>query len=483
MRLPCNSSLLIVFTLSLFLAPKISGQTPALLWERTVNQFSYDYVSRTYPTADGGYLLGATTGDTFTLVYRPWVFRTNSIGEILWSKNYSMSGVWSSGTADLVFHEEDESFLIAGSALAGGSSSNNNQILMIKADSLGETIWEIMIGEEEFREYAYAAEGTSDNGYILAGSKSPPYGGDSDMLVVKTDSLGNVEWQKTFGETEDDYAFSIHQTTEGGYIVGGVSWSSSSHSSVLIKLDSSGNAEWQQEITCYGGIDLAEIQQTTDEGYIGFFTKKHGSPSRSTSVIWFDDAGNSLYESSHPFTSAGSMIQTLDKGAIVTGEYNDNFWMARVDSLGNTVWETTIGPPYEGYLGGAICSNSDGGYLVTSEKFEETGVDYDVWMLCYESCTGLVEQNETDTVLLNVSPVPASLLEGINIQYTIPQSTQLILTVHDLSGRVVDEVENLYTEAGEHSLHWYPDNLSAGMYFVRLNTGMALTTAECLIVE
>jgi hypothetical protein len=137
----------------------------------------------------------------------------------------------------------------------------------VKTDSNGNMVWNKTYGGEN-SEYAYFVQQTSDNGYILAGSTYSS-GTEFDMWLVKTDSSGNMQWNKTYGGSLDEEAYAVRQTSDGGYIITGFTDSFSDNRDIwLIKTDPSGNVEWSQT---YGGTREDEayaVQQTSDGGYI-----------------------------------------------------------------------------------------------------------------------------------------------------------------------------------------------------------------------
>jgi uncharacterized protein (DUF2147 family) len=122
--------------------------------------------------------------------------------------------------------------------------------------------------EEQVDDFAYSIQQTSDGGYIVAGFS---YSSSSslDFLIIKLNSSGNIQWAKTIGGTNSDYTYSIQQTSDGGYIVAGYSYSFSSYSdSLIIKLNSSGNIQWAKTIGGTNSDGVYSIQQTSDGGYI-----------------------------------------------------------------------------------------------------------------------------------------------------------------------------------------------------------------------
>jgi hypothetical protein len=125
---------------------------------------------------------------------------------------------------------------------AGGSD-----VFLIKTDSLGDTLWTRTYGGSG-SDYASSVRQTADGGYVLAGITNSFGAGGVDFYLVKTDSLGDALWTRTCGGDNHDIAYSVWQTTDGGYIVAGwtMSFGASNHPDVMVaRFDSMGN-------TCIG---------------------------------------------------------------------------------------------------------------------------------------------------------------------------------------------------------------------------------------
>jgi hypothetical protein len=229
-------------------------------WAKTYGGTRYDLALSVQQTSDGGYIVAGGTesfgwsNDAFFLI------KTDANGNVIWAKTYD------EGTFHRAFSVQQTSD--GGYIVAGWTYSWYNYIFLIKTDANGNRIWAKTYGGTD-DDWATSVQQTSDGGYIMAGITSSFGAGDYDIFLIKTDANGNVQWAKTYGGTDDDRAYSVQQTSDGGYIVAGRTWSFGVGGDIfLIKTDANGNIQWAKT---YGGIygDWAySVQQTSDGGYI-----------------------------------------------------------------------------------------------------------------------------------------------------------------------------------------------------------------------
>ena len=248
-------------------------------WTQNYGGNGLEFMTTLQQTSDGGFILGGTSysdnaGDNGEGDY--WAVKINSEGDVEWEQNYGGSSF-------------DELHSIAqltdgGYLLGGWTKSNDLDVSMnnggsdywvVKVNSLGEIEWEKSYGGFE-SEYLRTVHQTIDGGFLLGGAAADGFSNDDDFLVFKTDFEGNVEWERTYGGSSAEYIEVIKETSESGFIFGGSSKSSSGDVSSnfggydywLVLTNSDGEIEWEQN---YGSDDddlLSAAQQTSDGGFI-----------------------------------------------------------------------------------------------------------------------------------------------------------------------------------------------------------------------
>jgi hypothetical protein len=271
-------------------------------------------------TPDGGMIaIGSTRSADFDLpagdrdLGDMWVVKTNGAGGVIWQKPFGGS------LADFgikIIAAQGSGYLVTGSTeskdgfLAGNHGYADASL--IKLDENGNVVWKKLIGGQG-DDYVNTMHQTTDGGYILAGMSSSNSGSGgvftgSDAWVVKVDGNANILWQKYFGGIEFDYVSAILPTPDGGYLAAGTAQNPSFETSAWIfKLDATGAMVWQKK---YGGSDYDVF----------------------TSMVPSGDGG---------YVIAGG---TSSKDGDVTGNHglNDG-WVMKIDGLGNKLWQKAFG--------------------------------------------------------------------------------------------------------------------------------------------
>jgi len=257
----------------------------------------------------------------------------------------------------------DGGYIVAGETYSFGAGSTD--ILLFKTDANGNVIWTKTYGDE-FPNGAYSVQQTSDGGYIVAGYTD--YDGDK-ALLIKTDANGNVQWAKTYGGGDRNFAYSVQQTSDGGYIVAGYTDYGGANA-LLIKTDANGDIIWAKIYRGTGWSHASSVQQTSDGGYI-----VAGVIGGDVLLIKTDANGNIIWTKTYGGTSwdeASSIQQTSDGGYIVAGETysfgagGEDIFLIKTDAFGNVQWAKTYGGT-NGDWAFSVQQTSDGGYILVSE--------------------------------------------------------------------------------------------------------------------
>jgi hypothetical protein len=231
------------------------------LWTQTFGGYANDRAQSILQTPDGGYIItGITCG------FGEWgcdigLIKTDENGQEIWNRNHGGSG---DQKAYAVQQTTDGGYFLAG--YTDPFENLMLDILLLKVDINGNEIWRKTFGGSNW-DNAYSGQLTADGGYILAGYTKSYGNGEEDVWVLKTDPNGNEVWSRTFGGTGKDVAYSVQQTRDGGYILGGLTNSKGNggFDFWLIKTDPNGDLIW--DLTCGGSLDeYAFCVRETNEG-------------------------------------------------------------------------------------------------------------------------------------------------------------------------------------------------------------------------
>jgi hypothetical protein len=225
---------------------------------------------------------------------------------------------------------------------------------------------------------------TSDGGYIIIGATASVGAGYDDVYLIKTDAAGDTVWTRTYGGAGDDCGYSVQPTSGGGYIVTG----STSLHAYLVKADASGDTLWTRT---YGDTVWSagnSVQQTTDGGYIvaGFAYSFRGN---DFYLIKTDGSGDALWTRTYGGADgdvANSVQQTTDGGYIIAGGTmsfgagNLDVYLVKTDSSGDTLWTRTYGGTSydEGY---SVRQTLDSGYIIAGRTGSFGAGSADVYLI------------------------------------------------------------------------------------------------------
>jgi prepilin-type N-terminal cleavage/methylation domain-containing protein len=221
-------------------------------WAKTYGGSSWDQLSTLQQTLDGGYILGRYTTSFGAGSYDFFLIKTDANGNISWAKTYGGSS-WDE--LSYIQQTADGNYILAGFTQSFGAG--NHDFLLIKTDANGNISWAKTYGGSNI-DRLYIIQQTLDGGYILGGDTTSFGAGAYDFFLIKTDANGNISWAKTYGGGTLDYLRSLWQTSDGGYILGGItnSFGAGAYDFFLIKTDANGNISWAKT---YGGGEFINL--------------------------------------------------------------------------------------------------------------------------------------------------------------------------------------------------------------------------------
>jgi len=275
-------------------------------------------------TSDGGYAITGVAGTSEAAVnsFDFWLIKTDADGNHEWNKTYD--GGARDEAMDVV-ETNDGGYAIVGYTTSFGGDAD---AWLIKTHSDGTMEWNYPYGDSG-PDYGYSMVYTSAGEYIIAG-QTGPYD-NTDFWLIKVNSTGHMQWSKAYGGSANTgSALSVISTTDGGYAMTGYMWSlgASDADFWLAKTDSAGNMEWNK---AYGGGDndhARGVVQTNDEGYaIVGATKSFGEGQNDFWLVKTNSTGNMEWNETYggPYEDWGrSLVPTLDGGYAIAG-YTNSF--------------------------------------------------------------------------------------------------------------------------------------------------------------
>jgi len=363
-----------------------TSDPPIIHWNKTYGGTSDDRGESIQQTSDGGYVIAGETwsfgagGPDFYLA------KTDADCNIQWNKTY---GGPLYDQAYSVIQTSDGGYALSGRT--GSYGAGFYDFWLVKTDASGNMQWNKTYGGSNEEEASSVLE-AFDGGYVLAGYTNSYGAGGYDFWLVKTDGLGNAQWNKTYGGIGLDLAYSASQTADGGYIVAGYTSSVAGMGLEiwLVKTDSDGNQQWAQN---YGGVsdDVAySVRQTSDGGYVAAgWTNSFGAGGRDYLIVKTDGSGDHQWNKTYGGAMRDevySLIQSGDGGYLLAGPTwsfgagSADFWLIKTDEVGDAEWNITLGGANEDFAT-SVRQASDAGYIIAGYTSSFGAGSYDVWLV------------------------------------------------------------------------------------------------------
>ncbi|HMS35503.1 MAG TPA: T9SS type A sorting domain-containing protein [Ignavibacteria bacterium] len=428
-----------------FLLP-VCVQSQAVTWTRYYDPSgTRDFGIDALQMADKGYmiLLNSKSG--------MYILKTDYLGKEIWSKI-----IYPYGGSYRFLQTSDNGFAICGLSI-------QNRMILIKTDENGDTLWTKQYTIDGRQSRAWSIKATRDKGFVLCGSVYPHY--PNEAYVVKTDSIGNLEWQNTYSTFT---ATDIVQSTNGNYY--SVGWN------LLRKIDSLGNEVWIKST----GDALRIIE--SEDGYLYL-----GGGSDGFYFAKFDTSGNSIFQNNF-FENAGAKDICADtKGNfLLAGSINlvdtlgdnQNAMFAKFNPMGELIFAKSVNTI--GLFGELLSScnlSSDGGYIMCGHtNYPTPGIWEDNVLAIKSDSAGNTspivtiksQENESVRYFELEQNYPNPFNSTTLIKYYIKKPGIIKIVVYDILGKERFELVNSKQHPGSYSIKLNVNDLNSGLYLYGL---------------
>lgn len=313
-------------------------------------------------TSDGNYVVGGYTKSFGEGENDLFILKLRGSGEIVWQNSYGTPGTES--TRKIVI-ASDSGFLVA-----------DTHSLLMKIGDNGNIEWQKDYNDSGDR-LLMDIETTPSGGYIIAGSTFIP-GGETDAWIMEIDEVGIINWQKSYDCQGIDAGHNINNSPDGGYVLAGIFGGSPG----VIKTNSAGEVIWQRN---FNVGEINRMQQTVDDGYI--MVGDNGM------VLKIDVNGQVLWSKAYRGNGTDWLFdvrQTVDSSYIVCGSTNSfgvgeyDAWILKLDDEGVVMWQKTYGGTGNDRFT-AFIETQDDGYIVAGNTESFGGGQYDIWVMKLDS--------------------------------------------------------------------------------------------------
>lgn len=569
---------ILIISLTLLLSSSIHAQDS--MWTKTFGGTNIDVAYAVEETNDEGYIIAGYTRSYGTTSGRNlWIFKTDKSGNLIWNKTF---GGNSDDEGAAVKQTLDGGFIVAGYTSSFGAGAKD--VFVVKTDSLGNEVWSRAFGGTSDEE-AYALEVLPDGGYLIGCATSSATAGSRDGWLLRLNSSGNSVWDKKIGGLSTDGIRDLKLTSDNSIIITG--WTASDGAGALgnawlVKTDSLGNILFNKN---FGGTDAdrgLSVQQTSDGGYIlTGYTASSGAGNDDLFLVKTDGSGNQTWAKTFGGTGrdyGNAVKQTSDGGYLIAGYTltfgagGDDLWIVKTDSTGTQLWNKTFGGTASD-VAYSMDLTADGGYVIVGHTLSSGAGVHDAWLLRTMTETipvelvsfsaisngtdinlnwatatevnnygfeiqrssdktnfktmGFIEGKGTTNEYQNYSWRDKNPNPGINnyrlkqidingifkysdviqidskpidsyklgqnypnpfnpstvIRFGLPFSGKVNLTVYNSMGEVVKTLINTSMETGYHEVHFNAENLPSGLYFYKLQAGTFTQTKKMLLIK
>jgi hypothetical protein len=471
-----------VFIIIITIALNSSFLFAQVTFEKTFGQTLDDHGEYVQQTADNGYIITGFSYDASMSKYCALMIKTDSIGNLMWEKCYDNS---QNMVGYCVQETTDGGFIFVGYIADTVTFTGYTDVYVSKLDNMGDTIWSKTF-DNDIKDKGMSIRQTIDGGYIIAGFACDSMLYDCDVYLLKINNTGDMQWYKRIGGPDRDQAYCIEQTSDNGFIIVGstFSYGYGYRDIYLIKTNENGDTLFTKTYGGYNTDNAYSVKQTSDGGFIIIgetISFNSGQHYYDVYLIKTNAGGDTLWTKRYggedwTLEVGRSIVQTNDGDYVITGltesfgALDDNVLVMKVNSTGDLIWMQAYGG--NGVEGGtSIQLTNDGGYIIagSSSSFSSS---VDVYLIKINEIgtsdiTGNFIQDE-----IEIFPNPAKN----NIYIKIKNKTEIVIT--NLEGQII------YNKTIQHQnelLSIDISNVPVGLYLIKCINEENSTTEKLII--
>ena len=515
---------------ALLLGHHAAAQAPSIRWNHAFGGTADDRLTAVQPTADGGYLLGGSTSSGLSGNHSQasfggfdyWVVKLDAAGVKQWDRKFGGTG---EDRLTSLQQTADGGYIVGGQSNSGISGNKTQgsrggfDMWVVKLDAMGTKVWDRALGSNTDDRLASIRQ-TPDGGYIVGGQAESGINGDRstaghgslDYWLVKLDAAGTKLWDNSLGGVSNDVLGAVQPTTDGGYIVGGFSYSGISgdksqntrgngdYDFWVVKVSATGTKVWDSTFGGTGFDNLTSLVQANDGGYLAGGFSNSGVSGEKTQgnrgdydnwIVKISPTGAKVWDytfGGDGYDSLNSLAQTADHGYIFGSQSNSglngektqanfgpsntpDYWVVKVDSVGTKQWDGTYGGAQDEVLT-SLRQTTDGGFAlggfsssgISGTRTEASQGNFDFWVVRLNA-RPLAATTATPTQPLTLYPNPACRAFTVQLPAAAP-TAGLRLQLLDATGRTVRQ-QAINTPINTR-LEVVCDDLPAGFYLVQV---------------
>ena len=293
-------------------------------------------------------------------------FSIQTSAQIKFQRTYGI-GTYNEGRC--VKQTFDGGYIVAGTESEAGNGATD--VYLLKVDSLGNFQWHKTFGGTGI-DHGYAVEQMSDSGYAVAGYTNSFGNGGYDGYLVRTDKNGDTLWTKTYGTSNWDFTYAMKKTFDGGFVLGGISYSLNNLSEPWIfKTDSFGNVEWNKLINSGKNISINDVNETNDSGFAAIGYKyNYFLDSSDIYIVRLNSLGNTLWQKSFGSIRnerGNAFLVRPDNSFVIAGAICDTLcdnYLLHLAPNGDSMWTSILSPPLDETIY-SIDTTHDGKFVIT----------------------------------------------------------------------------------------------------------------------